>query len=221
MRSPFKTGLEKGLHALGISIESEGIERLENYYLDLRKWNKKVNLIAKSVQDNEVIEKHFLDSLTLLPFLERSKSHLVDIGTGGGFPGLVCKAARPELDITLVEPRKKRCSFLKHIVRSLELESVKIHSVRIEELPELPSDESITHVTSRAVTEVGPFLEMVEVFSSTRPSVLLMKGPKWQSELKKAENMGMVSRFDLETSLEISLPFSGAKRSILHFTFKE
>jgi 16S rRNA (guanine527-N7)-methyltransferase len=112
----------------------------------------------RDTEPQQIIENHFIDSLTILPLLHGADVHLLDIGSGAGFPGLVCKAARPELLVTLVEPRLKRASFLGHIVRTLGLDGVTILTCRIEDEVQLPSDTVFSHITGRAITEVGPFL---------------------------------------------------------------
>lgn len=213
----FNTRLEKGLAVLGLAITPDASARLSIYFSELKKWGKKVNLIAKSTSDEQIVENHFLDSLTILPLLEGVGIHLLDIGTGAGFPALVCKAACPELAVTLVEPRSKRVSFLGHIVRTLGLEGVNIIPCRIEEEEEFSSARSFTHITARAVTEIGPFLQMVERFAATGPQLICMKGPKWREELTAAADVLSSSSYKLDRVVACTLPFSEAERNILLF----
>ena len=213
----FAAQLTAGLEKLEIAVPAQSIDRLATYFSELKKWSKKVNLIAKSATDEEIVENHFVDSLTLLPLLAESGCHLLDIGTGAGFPGLVCKAVRPELTVTLVEPREKRVSFLGHIVRTLGLKDVTILGCRVEDQERLPADRPFTHITGRAVTEVGAFLTMVERFSASAPQVILMKGPKWREELAAASAVVERSAFKLADVRECVLPFSGARRFLLTF----
>lgn len=218
MMVDFHQQLTTGLGILGIDLPPESTDRLARYFDELKKWSRKVNLIAKSAPDEQIIENHFLDSLTLLPLLQGPDSHLLDIGTGAGFPGLVCKAAWPELSVTLVEPRAKRVSFLGHIVRTLGLENVTVLSCRAEDKELLPAERVFTHITGRAVTEIGPFLNMVERFSQASPRLILMKGPKWREELTAAKEIVEQSSYTLEGVKECVLPFSGAQRTLLLFT---
>jgi 16S rRNA (guanine527-N7)-methyltransferase len=217
----FSTRLEKGLKVLGIAICPDASARLSIYFSELKKWGKKVNLIAKSTSDEQIVENHFLDSLTILPLLEGAGIHLLDIGTGAGFPALVCKAACPELAVTLVEPRSKRVSFLGHIVRTLGLEGVNILPCRIEEEEQFSSARSFTHITARAVTEIGPFLQMVERFAISGPQLICMKGPKWREELTAAADVLSSSSYKLDRVVECTLPFSEAERNILLFMPKD
>jgi 16S rRNA (guanine527-N7)-methyltransferase len=218
MTVEFHERLATGLGLLGIALPPESTDRLARYFSELKKWSRKVNLIAKSASDEQIIENHFLDSLTLLPLLTGPACHLLDIGTGAGFPGLVCKAARPELSLTLVEPRAKRVSFLGHIVRTLGLTGVEVLCCRAEDEELLPADGPFSHITGRAVTEIGPFLQMVERFSPAAPRVILMKGPKWREELTAATAIVDSSPFRLGEVKECELPFSGARRALLLFS---
>jgi 16S rRNA (guanine527-N7)-methyltransferase len=220
MEFDFRKQLEKGLARLEISLDGGGIERLEVYFKELKKWNRKVNLIAKSTGDLQIVENHFLDCLLLLPFLNGAGTHLVDIGTGAGFPGLVVKTATPSLEVSLVEPRLKRVSFLRHIQRTLLLGKVNIYPARIEEEAGLTGDTTITHVVSRAVSDIGAFLRLVEGFAPLGVRVLMMKGPKWEDEMKLAGEILELSPFKLIETVECQLPFSRAKRYILLFDVK-
>ncbi len=209
--------LETGLKVLGIAISPDAFARLSLYFSELKKWGKKVNLIAKSTSDEQIVENHFLDSLTILPLLEGAGIHLLDIGTGAGFPALVCKAACPELAVTLVEPRSKRVSFLGHIVRTLGLEEVKIISCRIEDENQLPSARAFTHITARAVTEIGPFLQMVERFAISGPQLICMKGPKWREELAAAADILSCSSYSIGSCCGVYSAFFRSRKE--YFTF--
>lgn len=217
----FKVHLSTGLQRLGLEISGQSVDRLTLYFSELKKWSAKVNLIGKSASDEQIIENHFLDSLTLLPQLGGDRCHLLDIGTGAGFPGLVCKAVKPELVVSLVEPRLKRVSFLQHMVRTLELKGVHILSCRIEDESQLSSQTEFSHITGRAVTEVGLFVQMVERFAATGAQLVLMKGPKWKEEIGAAAEILDASSYGLDRVVECTLPFSGAQRSLLLFGVKK
>jgi 16S rRNA (guanine527-N7)-methyltransferase len=219
MKDNFYGRLSKGLEILGIDIPKKSYARLELYFTELKKWSKRVNLIAKKASDEQIIENHFLDSLMILPLLEEPGAHLLDVGTGAGFPGLICKAARPELLVTLVEPRLKRVSFLKHIVRTLDLQGVNTVACRVEDEDALSSNDSFTHVTCRAVTDIGAFLEMVKRFSPSSGQLICMKGPKWQEELDSASEI-LQQSYVLKKVVKQALPFSGAERNLLLFDYK-
>ena len=128
--------LRKGLSHFGVVLTEQSIIHLVQYSLELIKWNRKVNLVAKKTSLDDVVEKHFLDSLTLLPVLEKyapGKGEILDIGSGAGFPGLDVKTACPEHSVTLLEPRLRRVSFLNYIIRLLALQGIEVIPHRTDE----------------------------------------------------------------------------------------
>lgn len=215
-KKEFHDSLNQGLNALGIKVSERECEKLYLYFAELKKWSRKINLIAKGTTDHEILDKHFLDSLVLLKRVESHDACLLDIGTGAGFPGLVCGIARPDMRVILVEPRLKRVSFLNHIVRSLGLEKLEVRAARIEDEEKVPSSEPITHATSRAVNEIGLFCKMVLRFGREDIKVVCMKGPKWQDELHEAKEQHGIEIDGYETT-EISLPYSGSARVLVEF----
>ncbi len=217
MGSSFRDRLQEGLVLLDLDVDRDGCKRLELYFDELRKWSSKVNLISRSSSDEQIIENHFLDSLALLPLLESEKCRLLDVGTGAGFPGLVCKAARPDMELTLVEPRKKRVFFLRHIVRILGLKSVSIFDCRIEDEQGLGENHVFTDITSRAVSDIDMFLGMVQRFSAGGAKIICMKGPRWREEVALVGGK-MKKSYKLRKNVEITLPFSGAERAFLVYT---
>ena len=215
----FRAQLREGCRILEIALEDEAMERLFVYFTELAHWSRKINLIAKGAGEAEILENHFLDSLTLLPLLAGAEhSHLLDVGTGAGFPGLACKAALPQLRVTLVEPRLKRVSFLRHVIRTLGLEGVEVLAGRVEDEELLPSSSVFTHITSRAVTDSSEFLRMVSRLCSTETRVICMKGPKWRAEVQELGTISPAVSFQHINTMERELPFSGAKRALLTFT---
>jgi len=215
----FRKQLQEGARILEIGLEAEAVERLFVYFTELLHWSRKVNLIAKGTGDAEILENHFLDSLTLLPLLSPfDQCHLLDVGTGAGFPGLVCKAARPGLTVTLLEPRLKRVSFLRHVSRTLGLAGVETLAGRVEDEALLPSNPVFTHITSRAVTDCGEFLKMVGRLCAPQTTVICMKGPKWREELRDMGRLSPAISFRQPLILERKLPFSGARRALLTFS---
>jgi 16S rRNA (guanine527-N7)-methyltransferase len=173
------------------------------------KWSQRINLIARNTAEAQVIENHFLDSLSLVPLLvEHKASHLLDVGTGAGFPGLVLACVLPNTRCTLVEPRQKRVVFLRHIVRSLGLDHVEIVADRIE--PYLTTWQGrFSHIVSRAVAEPSIFLLL------TRP----LLGPKTQVILMLARDEALApiahlpnGPWRIVATQSFTLPFSGAAR---------
>ena len=125
---------------LGLSINTSQLEQFDTYYRELADWNTRMNLTSV-IDYAEVQVKHFLDSLTVLPALGASLSpdaRVVDVGAGAGFPGLPLKLVYPDIQLTLVESTGKKASFLRHIVETLDLSGVDVHTGRAEDLAHRP-----------------------------------------------------------------------------------
>jgi len=204
----FRLGLEK----LGLDLPGERLADLVRYATALEKWSRKMNLVARNTSRQDLVEKHFLDSLTLLPLVGSGDIpvHLLDVGTGAGFPGLVLAAADPDLRITLVEPRQKRVSFLGHVIRELGCGNVRVLNRRLEECGF--EQGRFTHVTGRALAAPEAFLDMVAPLLGAETRVILMQGG---SGLAHWRDQGLETRFRLLGVHDLCLPFSGDKRQLL------
>ena len=203
--------LVRGGAQLGLAMDVVGVERLLVYLAELMKWSRRVNLIARDTPEAQVVETHFLDSLTLLPFLDGAgEVHLLDVGSGAGFPGLALACVRPEARCTLCEPRQKRVSFLRHVVRTLGLVNVEVVADRVEaHAADWPG--RFTHLTSRAVAEPAAFLPLVRPLVTPATRVLLM--------LARAEGLAGIDRlvsgpWRVDAERRFVLPFSKAPRLV-------
>ncbi len=201
-----------GLDRLGIKLERDRADNILLYCRELQKWNKRINLIARNTPAAEILEKHFLDSLTLLPMIQQYESQqasLLDVGTGAGFPGLVLAAAMPELQVTLVEPRQKRVSFLRHIIRALQLANVRVVEDRLEHAG--LSKQDFTFITSRAVADADRFLAMIKGVSDPETVVIIMQAKDTMQQWTGDPKTNGWQRIDY---MKFKLPFSGAPRSL-------
>ena len=203
--------LVRGGAQLGLAMDVAGVERLLVYLAELMKWSRRVNLIARDTPEAQVVETHFLDSLTLLPFLDGAgEVHLLDVGSGAGFPGLALACMRPDGRFTLCEPRQKRVSFLRHVVRTLGLANVEVVADRVEAQASAWQGR-FTHITSRAVAEPAAFLPLVRPLVTPATRVLLM--------LARAEGLAGIDRlvsgpWRVDAERRFVLPFSGAPRLV-------
>ncbi len=217
----FITSLCNGLHRLAIQEPSpQTLQQLAKYFDELDKWRRKINLVARA-EPAQIIENHFLDSLTLLPLLEEYKNNtspsLLDIGSGAGFPGLVIKIACPWLRVILVEPRQKRVSFLKHIIRTLHLTDIVVREERlaVDDQQFLQNYDKPNIITSRAVADIKASLEML-TFAPLQSKIICMKGPKAETEIE-AWHKTKDSPFTLIAHQHFTLPLSGAERALIIF----
>ncbi len=203
--------LVRGGAQLGLAMDAAGVERLLVYLAELMKWSRRVNLIARDTPETQVVETHFLDSLTLLPFLDGAgEVHLLDVGSGAGFPGLALACVRPDARFTLCEPRQKRVSVLRHVVRTLGLANVEVVADRVEAQASAWQGR-FTHITSRAVAEPAAFLPLVRPLVTPATRVLLM--------LARAEGLAGIDRlvsgpWRVDAERRFVLPFSGAPRLV-------
>lgn len=212
--------LNSGLLALGLEpLSAPCLAQFWLYFLELEKWNRKMNLVAKAA-DKDILETHFLDSLTLLP--EVSDGPLLDVGSGAGFPGLALKIAKPELPVVLLEPRQKRVSFLRHVVRSLHLRGIEVVAGRLsaDDQDFVSTYGQFPLITSRALAEIDSFLALVAPVSPPAGRVLCMKGPRCEEELDIWRKQSPFSPFIMERGVRFTLPFSGAGRSVVMFRKK-
>ena len=214
--------LAEGLAAMGITLDGLAQERLVTYCAELLRWSAKINLVAKAPL-RETIETHFLDSLSLLrvlPPLGSTQPQLLDIGTGAGFPGLALKAAQPELPIILVEPRQKRVSFLRHVIRTLGLNDIEVLCGRLEKnSAEVDGTTlSVPFITSRAFTNIGEFLLHAAAVNPVGGQVICMKGPRAEEEIAAWRLAQPDSPYRLQEIVALTLPFSGKTRNLVIFS---
>jgi 16S rRNA (guanine527-N7)-methyltransferase len=150
----------EGLPILGIGLSAHQISQLATYHRELLKWNSKMNLTAiKGVK--EIAVKHFLDSLACSKALVlQNQPSLLDVGSGAGFPGLPLKILHPQLHLTLLEPKKKKTSFLRHMIGMLRLNGVTVISKTLRDFTGAATKPGkFSHIITRAIaaTQVLPF----------------------------------------------------------------
>lgn len=197
---------------MGVDLGPSQLASLLQYFQELQKWSKRINLIARSTDEQQVIEKHFLDSLTLYPLLARHRGgdiSLLDVGTGAGFPGLVLAAVMSEVRVSLLEPRLKRVSFLRHVVRTLQLTNVEIIADRVESFT-AKGVRPYRYVTSRAVAAPAKALSLLHPFLEYGAQAILMAAKEESVQVVKQT----AQPYRLVEVITYRLPFSGAGRVI-------
>ncbi len=129
-------------------------------YLDiLLRWNERINLTA--VRDTEgIVERHFADSLAVIPHIPAQAATLIDVGTGPGFPGAVVALARPDVAVTLVESNHKKCAFLETLRRELPLPRTVVRSQRVEDVLARPDFSPFDVAVSRATLDLPDWLQL-------------------------------------------------------------
>lgn len=159
-----------------IVVPENFFHNVQKYKEHLLKWNKIHNLTG--AKDETMLDNFIFDALYPVSFLPKYKN-LLDIGTGAGFPGMILAFALPDTQVTLVEPLKKRSSFLQFIKANLNLNNVTVVSKRVEEM----EPQIFELVTSRAVTDTKMLLELSKYFRDKNSTLLFYKGEKVFDEI--------------------------------------
>lgn len=176
--------MNAGRAAVGLDVSRETRERLERYFELLKKWNPAINLVAKSTIE-EAWTRHFIDSAQIFDLAPAGVQHWADLGSGGGFPGLVVAtlaAGRASaMKTTLVESDRRKAAFLRTVARELDI-VVEVIAERIEDVPPLRADV----VSARALAPLSVLLDFAERHLVPGGTALFMKGAAYERELTDA-----------------------------------
>jgi 16S rRNA (guanine527-N7)-methyltransferase len=180
-------GFVHALEALGVRLPDERIAKIGDFLARLLAMNERMNLTAID-EPSEAWARHALDSLSLLPCLAElgPGARLIDIGSGGGLPGIPIAIARPELRVTLVEATQKKAAFLRRVSEALGLTNVAVRAERAEALRGKLSG-SFDAVTARAVSRMETLVPLTVPFAKGGGLVLLIKGQRAEEELGEAK----------------------------------
>jgi 16S rRNA (guanine527-N7)-methyltransferase len=197
--------LVRGASALGLGLDSSQIQAFGLYREELIRWSARTNLTALR-EPEEIVREGFLDSLACLLFVPPEASRVLDIGSGAGFPAIPIKLTRPTLKVSLVEASRKKTTFLRHIVRSLDLQDVRVVQCRAEDLATDPAEQGKYDLAfARAVAPLSEQVRLVAPF--LRPGGLFLAqagfGPAWQeaSIFAKEEDFEIAGEFVLHPIL--------------------
>ena len=165
-----------------IEVTDRQLQQFERYADLLIEWNEKFNLTSITGRE-DIYVKHFYDSI--LPSLYRDlKGSLADVGSGAGFPGIPLKIMYPDLEVTLIEPTGKRCTFLNEVISQLSLDKITVVNMRSEDYAR--ENVRFDFVTARAVAELNILTELCLPLVKTDGHFIVMKGPKAYQELENA-----------------------------------
>lgn len=196
--------LQSGLKEMGLDLSGEQQDKLLAYVEMLKKWNKTYNLTALR-DESQIISHHLLDSLTLPPYLEGAQT-MLDVGSGGGQPGIPAAICRPDLQITLLDANTKKTSFLQQAAIELELKNVRVISGRVEAVQGLRADV----ITSRAFAELADFVNWTAHLLQNGGRWAAMKGVYPAAEIDRLPDSVCVERVD-----KIRVPQLNAERHMV------
>ena len=207
--------LFEGAKAFGVYLDEKALKAFDIYLKELLKWNQKINLTAIR-SEKGIILKHFLDSLSVNPYLPK-RAYVLDIGSGAGFPGIPLKIIQPILQMTLIDSVRKKVDFQRHIVRMLGLRGTEALHGRAQDSEIVQSLGGRFDITlSRAFSDLRTFLVLSFPFLKGGGTAIAMKGEPDDKEI------GLLAEADetpyrLKRAIKLALPFGHFKRTILLF----
>ena len=210
-----------GARVFGLGLDRRHTDRFAAHAEELLHWNKTINLTT-IIDPYQVAVKHFVDSLAPARLMSPGAA-VLDIGSGGGFPGIPLKVAIPSLAVTLVDASRKKANFLKHVIRTLELEGIEALCIRAEDLAAEPAQrKSFDFITSRALTDLTSFIRQALPLLASTGAIIALKGKVEQTEVETLRSFVLKKRNSTESghrpySLAVetyALPFSRSERSI-------
>ncbi|MBI5657759.1 MAG: 16S rRNA (guanine(527)-N(7))-methyltransferase RsmG [Geobacter sp.] len=204
--------LRDGAFQLGIDLDDTCLDRFALLAGELRRWNAKVNLTAlKSIRD--IVTRHFIDSLTIATLLPHG-AHLLDIGSGGGFPCIPLKIARPDLEIVSADGVQKKILFQRHVARLLGFDRFSAVHGRAEALAQtMPRQFSV--VVARAVADVETLLRLGLPLLADNGIMIAMKGRQGREEIELAHETISTLGVVVKDVHELRLPVSGDERTLI------
>ena len=193
------TGYGPEEFAAAFDVSRETCARFVRYETALRRWQRRINLIGASTL-NDLWRRHFADSAQLAAHLRNGARRVVDLGSGAGFPGLVLKLLRPELDVTLIEADTRKAAFLSATAADLSAD-IAVFARRIEDVARDPARPEADVVTARALAPLPDLLELASGWTVDNPQFLLLKGQNVEKELISATRCWKMSvmQFDSVT----------------------
>lgn len=203
-----KNLLTKECANIGVDLSFLQKGQFESYYKLLIEWNKKINL-TRITEPEEVVIKHFVDSLTLLKYCDIPQgASVIDVGTGAGFPGIPLKIVRPDIKLTLLDSLKKRLSFLDEVCSTLDIDAQLVHARAEDGAKNAEYRERFDIAVSRAVARLNTLSEYCLPYVKVGGQFIPMKGPELTEELSEAKTaiktlggkINAVNEFELKDS---------------------
>jgi 16S rRNA (guanine527-N7)-methyltransferase len=213
-KEEWKNQLKEQCSMLKIDLSNDKAEKFYQYMEILIKWNENINLTAIT-EPNEVLQKHFVDSLTVLKDIKEN-SEIIDVGTGAGFPGIPIKIADESFKVTLLDSLNKRINFLDEVIKNLNLTNINTIHARAEEVGKNGKlREKFDVAISRAVAPLNVLVEYLLPFVKVNGVCICMKGSNTKEEIENSKNAIKLLGGKIEKIEEFTLPNSDINRTII------
>jgi len=201
--------LAEALAREAIVLEPAQVELLDRYRQLLWDWNKKINLTRHTTVE-KFVTRDVVDSLQLAQLLEPGE-RVLDVGTGGGVPGVILAIARPDLKVSLCESTGKKARAVEEMVRELGL-PVRVYASRVEDVLEMTTFDSLV---ARAVASLAKILTWLKPHWAAFDQVYLIKGRSWVEERGEARHYNLLHGLELRKAASYETPRTGAESVIL------
>jgi 16S rRNA (guanine527-N7)-methyltransferase len=205
----FEARLRWGIGELGLNLDDAGVARLLSYHELLVKWNKAYNLT--SVRDPmQMIDRHLIDSLSIMPFI--ADGHLIDVGTGPGLPGMIAALIRPELNVWLLDSNGKKCRFLNQVKMTMKAENCTVIHHRLESWQ---AEQRFAQITSRAFATLSDMVAFSRHLLAEDGRFIAMKGLYPHDEIAQ-----LPADIDVHNVTALSVPGTDGERHLVELGIK-
>ncbi len=200
---------------VGIHITPDQAERMATHAIELMRWNQKINLTAIT-EPRDIAIKHFLDSILVANQLPANAS-VLDVGSGGGFPGIPLKVMRPDAAVVLIDSSRKKISFLNNMIRKLDLNAIETYQTRLEQF----SRQTTFHnhfdvIICRAFASLASFIQTSLPLLAPNGALYALKGQAVQAEIDALGEIPFFRKNNLAVQTEThTLPHLNVKRQVI------
>lgn len=199
--APESDSLAAALARHQIELPEETVRGLDAYRQELWKWNERLNLTRHTTFE-KFVSRDVIDSKALADLLEPGED-ILDVGTGGGVPGIIIALLRPDVSVSLAESVEKKARVVRDIVGELGLK-IPVHHARAEDL--LADGHTFDTLVFRAVASLSKLVKWVEPHGGSFRRMLIIKGPKWTEERREARENGLMKHLELRKLASYPLP---------------